>query len=351
MRYEIPGITSGTGCASTSGVSNRGGELQLTQPLWGTARALHERQWGSAPSLLLFGFTVLVGALAASVAAALAMQVIYEGHHMARARDPQPKWVQLIAISLGVVVTMLGGKRGMETVHMFCGGVVSLSVPFAVVPVLKFATSTQIMGPMVVRGALKYVAGLAAAAVILANLVLVVLGMSIMAPFDVNVVGHNYGLSSVAMLAGLYLLALLGMLLRPVQQNLVQAAPLSSLLGKFRLNNAMLGENYRQLGDAYQVTEVPTMEIHVGGSSSSGGLPGGPGHASKFLFNEKELPSTSQQWKKVGIAKVEEAAAERPLHSAPALPPIRPFGVVSADQVPRLHTAEQIRAVLKSDIV
>jgi len=80
---------------------------------------------------------------------------------------------RVIAIGPAVIVTIWGGERSTGQLLIFSQVVLSLQLPFAVVPLVMFTASRAKMGPFMAPRWLTALAGLTAAIIIALNAKLV----------------------------------------------------------------------------------------------------------------------------------------------------------------------------------
>lgn len=137
----------------------------------GEAHKLLSPLLGAGIASGLFAVALLASGLNSTVTATLAGQIVMEG--FLRLRLPQ--WMRrlitrAIAIVPVVVVTAIYGERGTADLLVFSQVVLSLQLPFAVVPLVLFVTDRAKMGPFVVGRPLAALAWGATALIIALNL-------------------------------------------------------------------------------------------------------------------------------------------------------------------------------------
>ena len=137
----------------------------------GEAHKLLSPLLGAGIASGLFAVALLASGLNSTVTATLAGQIVMEG--FLRLRLPQ--WIRrlitrAIAIVPVVVVTAIYGERGTADLLVFSQVVLSLQLPFAVVPLVLFVTDRRKMGPFVVGRPLAALAWGATAVIIALNL-------------------------------------------------------------------------------------------------------------------------------------------------------------------------------------
>src|ERR1700754_408534 len=119
----------------------------------------------------LFAIALLASGLNSTVTATLAGQIVMEGFLRLR----MPSWARrlvtrAIAIVPVVVVTALYGERGTGQLLVFSQVVLSMQLPFAVIPLVRFVSDRRKMGGFVVPGAVAAVAWLVAGVIVILNL-------------------------------------------------------------------------------------------------------------------------------------------------------------------------------------
>ena len=140
----------------------------------GEAHALLSPLLGAGIASTLFALALLASGLNSTVTATLAGQIVMEG--FLRIRLPQ--WMRrlvtrAIAIVPVVVVTALYGNGGTAGLLVFSQVVLSLQLPFAVVPLVMFVSDRRKMGVFVIGRPLQALAWAATALIIVLNLKLI----------------------------------------------------------------------------------------------------------------------------------------------------------------------------------
>jgi manganese transport protein len=130
---------------------------------------------GTVAGSVLFAVGLLSSGQSASLTGTLAGQIVMEG--MLRVRVP-PAFRRLLTRCVAVVpaLAVLGaaGERGTLPLLVASQVVLSLQLPFAVIPLVRFTSSPKIMGPCASGRVLRGLAVSAAALVVVANTMLVV---------------------------------------------------------------------------------------------------------------------------------------------------------------------------------
>jgi len=146
--------------AGHTDVAELGRAQELLQPLLGAA---------IAPSL--FAIALLCCGLNSTVTATMAGQIVMEGFLRIRL----PAWMRrlvtrLVAIVPAIAVTLIYGEGQTAKLLILSQVVLSLQLPFAVVPLVMFTASKDKMGALVAPRWLSLTAGLIAAVIIVLNL-------------------------------------------------------------------------------------------------------------------------------------------------------------------------------------
>ncbi len=129
---------------------------------------------GSTLAPTLFGIALLACGLNSTVTATLAGQIVMEGFIQFRIKPWLRRMVtRLIAIVPAVVVTIIAGEKGTGQLLILSQVVLSLQLPFAVVPLVMFTASRAKMGEFVAPRWLSIAAALIAAIIIALNIKLV----------------------------------------------------------------------------------------------------------------------------------------------------------------------------------
>ena len=105
---------------------------------------------GVAGAATLFGIALLACGLNSTVTATLAGQIVMEGFLRVRLPPVLRRLVtRLLAIIPAVIVTWLYGEQGTADLLVLSQVVLSLQLPFAVIPLLMFATDRSRLGALV----------------------------------------------------------------------------------------------------------------------------------------------------------------------------------------------------------
>jgi manganese transport protein len=125
---------------------------------------------GTHWAAILFAAALLACGLSATVTGTLAGQVVMEGFLQIRL----PRWqrallTRSLAIGPALVAVAMFGPHGSAQLLVASQVVLSLQLPLAVVPLIRFASDRQLMGEWHVRGAPLLLAWLCAAAIVALN--------------------------------------------------------------------------------------------------------------------------------------------------------------------------------------
>lgn len=124
---------------------------------------------------LLFAVALLASGLNSTVTATLAGQIVMEGFLNLRI----PAWARRLltrglAIIPVIVVTSLYGESGTAKLLIFSQVVLSMQLPFAVIPLVSFVSNRKLMGALVIGRGMKMLAWVIAALIVTLNLKLLV---------------------------------------------------------------------------------------------------------------------------------------------------------------------------------
>ncbi len=135
------------------------------------AYALLSPLLGVAIASTLFAIALLASGLNSTVTATLAGQIVMEGFLNLRL----PHWARrlvtrAIAIVPVVIVTALYGEQGTGRLLVLSQVVLSMQLPFAVIPLVQFVSSREKMGTFVIPKAVAALAWFVAAVIVALNL-------------------------------------------------------------------------------------------------------------------------------------------------------------------------------------
>ena len=148
---------------------NKTGKIDVSE--LGEVHSLIAPLLGSAMAPTLFAIALLCCGLNSTVTATLAGQIVMEGFLRLRL----PTWARRlvtrgIAIVPVVIVTALYGEQGTARLLVLSQVVLSMQLPFAVIPLVHFVSDRRIMGGLVIPGWLKGLAWIIAAIIVALNL-------------------------------------------------------------------------------------------------------------------------------------------------------------------------------------
>ena len=126
---------------------------------------------GAAGASALFATALLASGQNSTVTATLAGQIVMEGFVDFKVSP----WVRrlatrLMAIVPAVIVAILYGQSGTTTLLIFSQVILSLQLPFAVVPLVRFTSNSKLMGSFVNTAWIKTIAWGVSAIIIILNL-------------------------------------------------------------------------------------------------------------------------------------------------------------------------------------
>lgn len=129
---------------------------------------------GTALASILFGVALLSAGLSSSVTATLAGQIVMEGF----VRIKLPAWsrrllTRSIAIVPALVVTITYGDAAVTGLLIFSQVILSLQLPFAMYPLIRFTGSRAIMGRFASPRIVSWIAWCMMATIVTLNLVLI----------------------------------------------------------------------------------------------------------------------------------------------------------------------------------
>jgi manganese transport protein len=137
----------------------------------GDAHSLLQPLLGTAIAPMLFGVSLICCGLNSTVTATMAGQIVMEGFiHFRMAPWLRRLVTRSLAIIPAAIVTILYGESGSGKLLIFSQVILSLQLPFAVVPLVTLTASRAKMGELVAPRWLTVVAALVAALIIGLNL-------------------------------------------------------------------------------------------------------------------------------------------------------------------------------------
>ncbi len=129
---------------------------------------------GAPAASTLFAVALIACGLNSTVTATLAGQVVMEGFLRLRLKPAVRRFVtRLIAIAPAVALTLYAGESATGRLLVASQVVLSLALPFAVLPLLRFTSSRRFMGEFVAPPLLSLLAAAIAATIIILNAKLV----------------------------------------------------------------------------------------------------------------------------------------------------------------------------------
>ena len=151
---------------------HRAGQTDVAE--LGQAHSFLSPLLGSTLAPTLFAVALICCGLNSTITATLSGQIVMEGFLNWRIAPWLRRLVtRMIAILPAVVVTIWAGEKATAQLLILSQVVLSLQLPFAVVPLVMFTASRTKMGPFVAPRWLSLLAALTAAAIIALNVKLV----------------------------------------------------------------------------------------------------------------------------------------------------------------------------------
>jgi len=140
-------------------VADIGDAYQLLSPLL-----------GSSVASAVFALALLSSGQNATLTGTLAGQIVMEGFMNIRLRPWLRRLItRLVAIVPAIIVTMLYGERGTGALLILSQVVLSLQLPFAVIPLVIFTSDRRMMGPFVSPAWMRSLAWLVASIIVVLN--------------------------------------------------------------------------------------------------------------------------------------------------------------------------------------
>lgn len=140
----------------------------------GQAHSLLDNVLGSKIAPVAFALALLCAGQSSTLTGTLAGQITMEGFLHFRMRPWLRRLItRLTAILPAVLVISLTGEEGTYKLLILSQVILSLQLPFAVVPLIRFTGSRQKMGPFASSRVIKILSGIAAAIIIILNVSLV----------------------------------------------------------------------------------------------------------------------------------------------------------------------------------
>ena len=128
---------------------------------------------GSALAAGLFGVALLASGLNSTVTGTLAGQIVMEGFlHLRLKPWARRLLTRGLAVIPVVIVAVLFGERGTGRLLVLSQVVLSMQLPFAVIPLVQFVSSRKVMGSLRISRGLAVLAWLVVALIVVLNLLL-----------------------------------------------------------------------------------------------------------------------------------------------------------------------------------
>jgi manganese transport protein len=130
---------------------------------------------GGAFASVLFATALLASGQNSTVTGTLAGQIVMEGFIDVKIAPWQRRLVtRLLAIVPAVIVTIMYGESGTTKLLILSQVILSLQLPFAVIPLVRLTDDRQLMGAFANRGWLKFTAWVAAGVILVLNIKLLI---------------------------------------------------------------------------------------------------------------------------------------------------------------------------------
>lgn len=131
---------------------------------------------GTTVASILFGIALLASGQNSTLTGTLSGQIVMEGFLNIKL----PAWLRrlvtrLIAIIPAVIVTAIAGEKGTADLLIFSQVILSLQLPFAVIPLVMFTSSKKMMGEFVNKKWLSILSWLIAGIIVVLNICLLAL--------------------------------------------------------------------------------------------------------------------------------------------------------------------------------
>ena len=125
---------------------------------------------GSGVASIVFAIALLLSGQNATLTGTLAGQIVMEGFMNIRLRPWLRRLItRLVAIVPAIIVVSLYGERGTGALLILSQVVLSLQLPFAVIPLVLFTSDRRLMGPFVSPAWLRSIAWVVAGIIVVLN--------------------------------------------------------------------------------------------------------------------------------------------------------------------------------------
>ena len=119
---------------------------------------------GSRAASILFGVALLASGQNSTLTGTLAGQIVMEGFVSVRLKPWLRRLTTRLTVIIPAVITVLvAGEKGVDVLLTLSQVILSIQLPFAVIPLIYFTSSAQVMGTDFVNGPITKVVGWAAA--------------------------------------------------------------------------------------------------------------------------------------------------------------------------------------------
>ena len=190
----------------------------VDRPLQNAPEMLKDVLGGAAMSL--FAAALLASGQSSTITGTYAGQFVMEGFLELRINPVLRAFLtRSAAIVPSLLVTLIAGDEYAEYLIVISSVVLFFQLPFALIPLVKFCGSPQIMGAMAITKRTLHATHVLTGIIVLANMVLIVQTIHESGAVDGSVGGIFLGIF-VALLSLLYCAAIIALAVRPVTQNL-----------------------------------------------------------------------------------------------------------------------------------
>ena len=167
-----------------------------------------------------FAAALLASGQSSTITGTYAGQFVMDGFLELRVNPVLRAFVtRMCAIVPSLAVVLIAGDQYSESLIVISSTILAIQLPFALIPLIKFTASSNIVGPMAVKPkALRYTIALTGT-IISANVILVILTVAESGLVHASLAGVFLGMIITALL-GLYVVSLVWLAMRPVHQNL-----------------------------------------------------------------------------------------------------------------------------------
>ena len=129
---------------------------------------------GTALASILFGVALLASGLSSSVTATLAGQIVMEGFLQIKMSPWARRLItRSVAIVPALAVTLVYGDHGVTSLLLLSQVILSMQLPFAMWPLIRYSSDRKIMGSFAAPRALAWLAWAMMALIVTLNVIMV----------------------------------------------------------------------------------------------------------------------------------------------------------------------------------